>query len=134
MTPSRVSKLYEKSCPRDGCGGDVLFSAYFDGEQDLVCLQCANRFDQRVAPPIDTRPPEDEDGEEMTSRKYVESKLEGLARGQWIEVNHVDWLGCRGAKDGCTLLIALRDYRRRVPFFTFVQRHGYPGIWIKRIA
>ena len=127
MAFAAVSKLYEKACPY--CGGDVLFSQHSPDDQDLVCLQGAHRFNRvEFAPELDTTPP---DG--MTSRLYVQDRLEGLLRGGITEVNHVEWLICRGAKEGCTLASAIRDYRRRYPWREYIQQHGYPAIFIKRI-
>lgn len=125
MSPRAVSKLYEKSCPV--CQGDVLWSEEIEGSE-LLCLQGGHRFVRQEPPPVHEEPPEG-----MTSRLYVESKINGLDRGAYLEVNHVDWLVCHGPKDGCTLASAIRDYRRRYPYREYIQRHGYPGIWIKRI-
>ncbi len=125
MRQRTVSKLYPKACRR--CGGDVLYSAEIEGP-DLVCLQAGHRFDQRGAPPIKRIPPDD-----MTSRIYVEERLSELSVESWTEIHHVDWLVCHGPKDGCTLASAIRDFRRRVPWREYIQKHGYPGIWIKRI-
>ena len=69
----------------------------------------------------------------MTSRIYVEERLSELSVESWTEIHHVDWLVCHGPKDGCTLASAIRDFRRRVPWREYIQKHGYPGIWIKRI-
>ena len=122
-----VSKLYPKACPF--CGGDVLFSVWADSETDLVCLQGGHRYDRREHPPeLDRTPPGG-----MTSRLYIEERLDKLEVGGITEVHHVEWLICRGAKEGCTLASSIRDYRRRYPFRTYIQAHGYPGIYIKRI-
>lgn len=126
MNIPAVSKLYPKACPR--CRGDVLFSVEIEGN-DLVCLQGGHRNFRLPEPPeIDRVSP---DG--MTSRMYVDDKLAGLTIDAWAEVNHVDWLICHGPKNGCTLASAMRDFRRRFPQREYKQKHGYPGIWIKRL-
>lgn len=123
----RISAVYLKACSR--CQGDLYLTLDDGDDRELVCIQCGCRF----GPPPTTDEPVSAPPEGMTSRQYVEELLSELAVGYSKEVPHVEWLSCRGAKEGCTLASAIREFRLRVPLKNFVQRHGYPSIWIQRI-